>query len=128
MLSSFHASDVEFEDEDDVFYVNFINNNGDKIEYIMLQNPREYLEQDVSLGMDKIYIERNDQIFSSYGGIESVNIHRGSIKIALADEAAKKLGNIDEIEIDFDISDEQFQGLISMLRNIFKEFGTFKES
>ena len=126
MLLSFRASDIECEEEDDVYFVSFLNSKGGKYEYVTLQNPREYSEQDISLGMDKVYIERDDQFFASYGGIEGVNVHRRSINIHLSDEAAKKLDDIEEIEINFDISDEEFHNLISILREIFKEQSTYE--
>ena len=48
--------------------------------YFMIQDViNEYDEQDIKLGMNTYYIEKNDQLFSTYDGV--LKIQWGSDKI-----------------------------------------------
>jgi len=54
----------------------FIFQDRDEEKYFQIQEAFKYDEQDVKLGMDKYYIEINDQKYGYYGGIEKIRLDK----------------------------------------------------
>lgn len=77
----------------------------DSRQYVMLQRSYEFDEQDIELGMDNVYIERDDQLWSAYGGILQFALERKRVLVKLGAETAAKLGAESEYEILFDVGD-----------------------
>ncbi len=59
--------------------------------YITFQRARNPTQQDVQLGMDGVYIEVNDQIHSSYGVVERVQLSAAKLDVILDENAAKTM-------------------------------------
>lgn len=93
---------------------------------LMFQRNQKFDEQDVALGMDQIYIERDDQSRGGYGTIAAFLLHRDSISVKLAPEMAQKLGDA-EFEIRFMLEDARFEALREGLQTLFHGFGNFQE-
>src|SRR5689334_17553825 len=67
------------------------------------------------------YFEINDQSNSSYGGLESVQVTRETLKVKVAQAVAAKFGDEDllNVEVKFDVNDESFQAIVETLHKIF---------
>lgn len=128
MVHEFHAPGVSAEEEDGVYYVSFFNEGDFNNRYLMFQKPDAYTEQDVKLGMDQVYIERDDQLYSSYGGMKLVEVRLNAIEVHLQGGAVDKLGNIDRIIVHFDLEEEEFSELLECLRKIFAGSNYYTEN
>jgi|SRR5580658_2908855 hypothetical protein len=59
--------------------------------YITFQRAYNPTKQDKLLGMEGVYIEVDDQIHSSYGGIEDVQLFAERLEVRLDEKAAKAM-------------------------------------
>jgi len=66
-----------------------------------------YDEQDIQLGMDTYYIEMNDQLFSTYGGILGIRMRTKRIGFTLDAIGRKELKD-QEIIIDYTLDEEKY--------------------
>jgi hypothetical protein len=116
MILHFETDSVFIEETDlDVLIVGFYTDEG----YLMIQQSLdEYDEQDIRLGMNTYHIERDDQSYGEYGGVEQINLSRKAIEVKL-DKTGKKNLQCDSVEIDFQTDDENYELLIEKLRFIF---------
>jgi len=85
------ANIVSFNEEDDVVVLAFSAENGQSSQYLMLQYPLHTDEQDKRLGLDGVYIERDDQAFGCHHGVESIRRHDDHIEIGLTAEGKRRL-------------------------------------
>lgn len=93
--------------------------------YLILQRSREFDQQDIELGLDAIYIERDDQRHSSFGGITRFELRRDRVRIRLDGVTAEKLGGEAEIEVRFGVDNDQFERLRAALAEVFHGYDTF---
>jgi hypothetical protein len=120
------ATRVAIDADDPAFVlVGFESEGGGSRRYLMLQRSREFDARDVALGMDAVYIERDGQRYSSYGGITRFELRRDRALIRLDAVTAGKLGGEAEFEVRFGLGDEQFEGLRAGLAGIFRGFDCF---
>lgn len=77
------ASKVSFEEDDAMVVFAFCADERRSGEYLILQYRLQTDEQDTRLGMDGLYIERNDQAFGCYRGVESIRRVDDRIEIDL---------------------------------------------
>src|SRR5215203_4960950 len=98
MRLHFETDSVLIEESDvDVLVVGFYTDEN----YLMIQQSLdEYDEQDIRLGMNTYHIERDDQSYGEYGGVERINLSRNSIEVEL-DERGRKNLQCDGVQIDF---------------------------
>ena len=115
MSLHFATDTVEIkETELDVLIVGFYT----KAYYLMIQQSLdEYDEQDVRLGMNTYHIERDDQSYSGYGGVERVNLHRNLLEVELNEPGKGLL--CDSVKIDFQTDSENHRLLTEKLKYIF---------
>jgi hypothetical protein len=90
------------------------------------QRSYEFDEQDVALGMDSVYAERNGQGQGGYGGVERVELHSDHLRVVLGGDLADQMGD-SEFEITLALSPEEFSRLRDGLRAVFAGFGTLAE-
>ena len=67
---------------------------------------------------DLYYIERDDQSYSGYGGVESISLSPQQIEVEL-DEAGKENLECDSVTVDFETDDETYQLLSKKLKFVF---------
>src|SRR5205085_3975104 len=101
MNPSLHAHYVYVEDTEDCLFVGLADDQYDTDDYLMLQRAHEFDEQDQSLGMADIHIERNDQGCSGYGGIERFELLSDRVRVQFDDQGARNMEGIREMEITF---------------------------
>ena len=82
--------------------------------------------QEISFGMNRVYIERNDQSEGGYGGINRVILRPDTVQVVVDSEMAKILGDTD-FEIHLSLSPEEVERLRTGLRKVFQGFGTLTE-
>src|SRR5262245_3886481 len=105
----FAANDVAVDDSDDNFIlVGFADEqDGRYRDSLYFQLSYEFDEQDVALGMDQVYFERNGQSQGAYGGIERVELHIDRVRIVVRGQPAQPLGD-SEFEIGLSLAAEEF--------------------
>jgi hypothetical protein len=122
------ATDVVVDDADLGFIVVGFDSEGPGLRgSLMLQRSHEFDEQDVALGMDHVYIERDSQRYSAYGGITRFELRRDRAMVSLDAATARKLGNEAEFEVRFDLEDRRFEELRAGLAKVFKGFECFAD-
>ncbi|MBX7169703.1 MAG: hypothetical protein K1X72_02025 [Pyrinomonadaceae bacterium] len=108
MIIHFEAEAVEIEVNDlNVLFVGFYAEEN----YLMIQ-----LSLDIEDG--NYHIERDDQSYGEYGGVEKINLWRDSIEVELDDNGKENL-QCDGVKVDFETDDENYQLLIEKLKFIF---------
>ena len=124
----FTANTVVVDDSDPEFIlVGFADEQGGEYcEALHFQRSYEFDEQDVGLGMDRVYAERNDQSQGGYGGVERVELHPGRVRVVVGDTLAVRIGT-DEFDIALSLAPDEFEKLRSGLRAVFAGFGTLAE-
>lgn len=124
----FTANNVVVDDSDpDYILVGFADEQGGEVrEALHFQRSREFDEQDVALGMDSVYAERNDQSQGGYGGVERVELHLGRIRVVIGGKLAEEMGS-GEYEIGLSLTADEFERLRSGLRAVFAGFETLTE-
>jgi len=76
--------------------------------YFMIQDVLTmYNEQDIKLGMNTYYIEINDQILSTYGGILGIKMDTQGV-VFMLDATGRRGLKKHEITIDFVVSKEKY--------------------
>jgi hypothetical protein len=115
MKINFAAEAVEIEENDlQVLSVGFYTEEN----YLMIQ-------QSLDVEDANYHIERDDQSYGGYGGVEKINLSPNHIEIVL-DETGKKNLECDGLNVDFETDDETYQLLIEKLKFIFGEVLTVK--
>src|SRR5689334_7746324 len=123
----FTANTVVVDDSDDDFIlVGFADDrDGAQRDALHFQRSHEFDAQDVALGMNSVYVERNDQSQGGYGGVERVELRPDGLRVVVAGELAHRMGDR-EFEITFSLPADEFDRLRSGLRKVFAGFDTLK--
>jgi hypothetical protein len=116
---TFHANCVAVDHMEDFWLVGFADEKFDTRQYLMLQRSFEDDEQDIRLGQNTYHVERNDQAWSCYGGIERFELHRDRVSVTFTERGAARLA-APAMEICFQIDDRQFSELRKRLGFIFE--------
>ena len=124
----FVANTVVVDDTNDEFIlVGFADEQDDQYwEALHFQRSYEFDEQDVSLGMDHVYVERGIQAGAAYGGINAVELYPDRVRVSLDPCTAAKLGD-SVFEISFTLSPPEFERLRAGLRTVFEGFAGLSE-
>lgn len=72
--------------------------------------------------MENVYIERDDQGWGGYGGIEEVVLDRGSLTIRLMPHMAIHMGGYNELRANFQLSDAEFAQVAAALRTVLSGY------
>jgi len=123
MTPSFHASSVSIEDKDEYLLIGLVDDEFAAGDYLMLQRAYEFDEQDRRLGMDNVYIERNDQGYSSYGGIERFELFPSRVQVRFDSRGAQLMAGVREMEISFE--KDRYEDLRKALEKCFKGFSCY---
>jgi hypothetical protein len=128
LVVQFTANTVVVDDSDDQFIlVGFADeHDGAYRESLHFQRSHEFDEQDIALGMDSVYAERNDQSQGGYGGVELVELFRDRMRVAVRGKLAEEMGTT-EFHITFVLPSEEFERLRNGLRVVFAGFGSLVE-
>jgi hypothetical protein len=122
MLPVFHAACVTVENNEDCVLVGFADRQFDTTCYLMFQRAHEFGEQDHRTGMAAVYVERDDQRWSGYGGMQRCELLRDRIRLHFDESGAAKMEGIRTMEVSFEITPHQMEGLREGLRQCFSGF------
>jgi Immunity protein 10 len=86
--------------------------------YLMIQFTEEFDEQNIKLGMNTYHIERDDQSYGNYGGVEKVFLKRDQIHFTLTAKGKKNM-QCEEVLIDFKIGEVEWVDLKASFLKIF---------
>ena len=116
MRLQFETENIEIEELDvGVLVVGFYTEDN----YLMIQHSLgEFDDEDADLGMNTYHIERDDQSFGGYGGVQKVSLHPDFLEVEL-DETGKANLECDSARVDFQTDDETFGLLTEKLKLIF---------
>ena len=118
MVIAFHANCVAIEDADGFWLVGFADEEFATRQYLMLTRSYTDDEQDVRHGMNTYHVERDDQIWSCYGGIDRFELHREHVVLRFTQSGTKQV-KAEGIEVTFTIDDRRFQIMKQGLAHIF---------
>lgn len=91
------------------------------LQYFQIQDIETYEQQDIALGMDRYYIEKNDQGFGGYGGILKIEINQGYLRFDL-DEVGKKNLQEDYIEVIWNGDEPIFHQVQKALKKLIEKY------
>ena len=97
-----HPQFVVVDDDGDVMTVGFAEKEFGPQRYVTLQSARGHDQQDILLGMNKLHVEVNDQLFSGYGGVASIKMRGNEVRISLTPKGHKVLKIEGEIIVTID--------------------------
>jgi hypothetical protein len=128
MTPTFHAACVSVENTDSYLQVGFADREFETAEYLMLQRAQKVDEQDKRLGLAGVYVERNDQAISMYGGIERFELLPGRVRVLFDEQGLKVMCGLRETEVTFDRSGEALVELRAALRRCFEGLDCYSEN
>jgi hypothetical protein len=118
MVFVFHAS--EFEADDVALRVGFADGENSE-HYLIMQRDEEFVEEPLT-NMENIYLERDDQCWGGYGGINQVSLERTCLIIYLNSDMANQMGGYDTIKITFSLEDFHFKQLQNVLQKVMQGY------
>ncbi|MGI0120120.1 Imm10 family immunity protein [Zooshikella sp. RANM57] len=97
MTYCLNAMHTFVEDDGYTVIIGFSNDQFEPTKYVIIQQAKEYDDQDKNLGMDNLHIQVEDQSRSIYGGILEIAFENNHLTLSLDHNAQKQLkvdGNI----------------------------------
>jgi hypothetical protein len=128
MTPTFHATCVSIDDTDVCLQVGFADREFEMTEYLTFQRGHTFDEQDKRLGLENVYVERNDQGNSMYGGIARCELSPGRFRVLFDEKGAKVMHGLREMEITFVASSEKLSALSMALRRCFEGLVHYSEN
>lgn len=116
MSYNIDSAHMFFEEDEFLTMICFADDMNAPSKSVILQNSKEYDEQDRKLGMDKIHIQIEDQSRSLYGGIKQVSKNGEFISIELEDSAYDALNIDGDIRIEIDESQHNANAIVTSLK------------
>jgi hypothetical protein len=127
MNPDFKATCAHVEDMGDHLSVGLADKQHGTVDFLTFQRAYEFDDEDVRLGMDAVYVERNDQGFSGYGGMCSVVLYPNRLHIDFDDRGTAFMGGITATDVAFEFSSERFEALRLGLLRCFSGFSYFHD-
>ena len=125
-MVDFHATTVVVDEHDpDFILVGFANeHDGSCRDSLMFQRSDRFDEQDITLGLNDVYIERKGQGQGAYGGIRRLELQRDRVLLQLDGRTADRLGATG-FQIRISLVDAEYSRLRRGLQSIFGGFDNF---
>jgi hypothetical protein len=114
-LLSFDATEFEA-DTSKLLQVGFSQGRSDG-HYLVIGRLDDQPTQPVA-GMENVYLERDDQCWGGYGGIEKVVLDRNSLTVRLTREMAACMGGYEELRVNFELHDGEFSRVADALKTV----------
>jgi immunity protein 10 of polymorphic toxin system len=115
-IENLAAAEVTMMDDGECLTVAFRDGNR-KERYLLVQRAKVPSAQDRTLGMSTYYIERNDQRYSCYGGMATLELHPDAVAIELNEQGASRL-QAKRLHVHFSVDPHKFQELRKTLRQV----------
>ena len=120
MSPAFHANCVSIEETDVCVQIGFADHEFETTEYLTLQRGRAFDEQDKRLGLADVYVERNAQGNSMYGGVAHYELSPARFRIRFDEKGARVMHGLQEMEITFVAGPEKLSALSTALHRCFE--------
>jgi len=118
MSNAIDGQHVVINQDADVLTIAFAN-SPEPESYLLLQRSLVPTNQDKRLGLDRVYIELNEQIHSAYGGIRRAQLQGDRLFLTLDSQTASKLGSDEHLEVKVNPSDAK--NLRTKLNELFAD-------
>src|SRR5690349_20550719 len=89
--------------------------------YLVVQRDEERRGEVLS-DLENIYVERDDQRWGGYGGIERVQLDRGGMTLFLGERMAACMGGHSEMRVTFDVDTSRLREVKDVLSLIFRGY------
>jgi hypothetical protein len=120
MAFGFHA---EFVDADDlVARLSFLDRDDETSEHYFIMDRSEASAEEAVPDMGNVYIERDDQCWGSYGGIDRVILERNRLTLRLGPPISDRMGGHEAIRITFDLGGSDFDKVRRVLGLIMRGY------
>jgi Immunity protein 10 len=114
---------AEFVDSDDlVTRLSFLDRDGETSEHYFIMDRSEDSPEEGAPDMGNVYIERDDQCWGGYGGIDRVILERSGLTLRLGPRMADQMGGHEAIRITFDLGDSEFDKVHRVLGAIMRGY------
>ncbi len=120
MEFGFHAGFVHADDL--CRRLSFADRNDESGEHYFVMDRSEESPDEAIPDMVNVYIERDDQGWGGYGGIERVTLERDSLTLQLGSRMATRMGEYGRIRISFTLGDSEFGELRHVLGLIVRGY------
>ena len=119
------AQEVFFDPKDDIGCVTVgFKSAGD--DYVLLTRNLNPDDQDISLGMEGVHLEINDQGWSGYDAVASFAIYPEKVDIQMTAKGATTIGR-QQVEIRYSLPADRRAQLRTTLRTLFEGFSNFAD-
>lgn len=125
MAFGFHAGFVHSDDL--VRRLSFADRDDQRGEHYFIIDRSENSPENAVADMANVYIERDDQGWGGYGGIERVLLERDNLTLKLEPRMATQIGQHDQIRITFQVKEPEFIKLREVLRLILRGYENLLE-
>jgi hypothetical protein len=102
--------------------LSFTDRNAHSGEHYFIMDRSEETPEVAVPDLENIFIERDDQQWGGYGGIQRVILERKSLTLHLGPRMAIQMGEHDSIRISFAANDDEFCELRQVLGLIMKGY------
>jgi hypothetical protein len=102
--------------------LSFADRDDNSSEHYFIMDRSEDSPVDAEPDMENVYIERDDQQWGGFGGIERVVLHRNSLTLFLSPRMAKQMGEHDSIRIEFATNQHEFREMQHVLGLIMRGY------
>jgi len=117
----FKAYVVTYEDDGEIVTIGFAENAKNPNNYLIIEYSYEYDDQERSLGLDKLYLELNDQSRSTYGGLQHVSLNPKKLVFSFDPDALGKLKI--EGQLSIELMDSLSQDQLDKIREVLVKEG-----
>ena len=124
----FHAACVAAIEDEIGWVVGLADREHDARQYLQFQRGHASDSQDHVPGLDTVYVEKDDQSNSCYGGIESVDLGPSTIKLKFDDAGSQSLGLDKNVLITFDADERTLDSFRRGMAAIFAGTGVIRDS
>jgi hypothetical protein len=117
---NFYAAFVQVDER--CLRLSFADRNDEVSEHYFVMDRSEKSSEEAVPDMDNVYIERDDQGWGGYGGIERVTLKRDSLTLRLSDRMATRMGGHESVRVCFSVPDPVFWELRHVLGLILRGY------
>ena len=102
--------------------LSFADRGDETGEHYFIMDRSEDLPDGPVPDMDNVYIERDDQMWGGFGGIERVTLERQALTLQLNPRMTTTMGEHNSIRISFAVSDADLQEMKTVLSLIMRGY------
>ncbi|MFO0977849.1 MAG: Imm10 family immunity protein [Planctomycetaceae bacterium] len=102
--------------------LSFLDRDDESSEHYLIFDRSEESPDEAIPDMGNVYLERDDQGWGGYGGIESVTLGRSDLTFRLTPKMAERMGDHEMILVKFDVGIDQWESIRSVAAVIMKGY------